>query len=523
MSKEIENSINKVLSLIKDIEIKSAFDLMGYYLILHKYNLLSVSGLSSPQRQYVYLASRRRKNGSKVFNKNLYINLRKPLEEIIKSYTKEYFPTEQELKSKLNLAKYNKGRVALSSFIDYFTTGMVCHSSQKIKRITDWFIKYNDDFKDINGISVKEIISIYDFIKSKLEDKINNCLNYLKENPTYGTIEEIVQDENTIFTISKKDIIDKFGKEISSIFISTFCIESSERDFKYFTQSNPIDDSPLLKINNQIHCGFLTILLDSIYFYLYKEIEKSNRRDNFYLNRHESSVGYVLNLFKKIFKEEGEYFQSVYETDDANNEHDLLVVINKYILIIEVKTFKLKEPRRNPGKAFQIIEQEFKKENGIQGGFNQAYQLKKEIKNNHNLPLFNKKGEKICELEKDCFDKIFLIIVTADQFGLIASNLSLMLQKDESEPYPLCINLFDFETLIEGFIDLNYPSQKFFDYLIFREKYHKIFLTSDELEIAGSFIDGNNYENLSKEENARIVFSPDMSKIFDELYSKRIG
>ena len=376
-------------------------------------------------------------------------------------------------------------------------------------------------FKGNNGISVSEIIKIYEYIKNKLEDKLRNCFRFLDENSNFGTLEDILEDENTIFIVNESDLFNNLGKDLVSKFISLFCIIQRETDYRYFTQQNIMDDSPLLKVNGNIHCGFFTVLLDSIYYFLYREIEKTNKKDNFYLNRHDSSVKQTLNLFKAIMKEEADYYQSIYENNDSSNEHDILIIFKRHLVIIEIKTSKIKEPRRNPEKAYQIIEQEFKKENGIQGGYNQAYRLKKKILDNEVTNVYNKEGEEIYEINRGSIDRIFLIIITADQFGLIASNLSLMLQKEISEPFPLCMNLFDLENLIEGFIDLNFDGQKFIDYLQFREKFHKIMFASDELEIAGSFIDGNNYDDLINEENVSIFFTPDMAKIFDDLYAKR--
>ena len=150
MNKASENNINKIISLLKDIEIKSAFDHMGYYLVIHNYDLLSASQLSSPQRLFVYTAGlllNRNNNGDKIFDRKLLKRLKPFLEKAIMDYTIEYFPNVNEIKAELNLSKYEQGKVTLSAFIDYFTTGMICHDIQKLTRIKNWFLNYDDDFQ----------------------------------------------------------------------------------------------------------------------------------------------------------------------------------------------------------------------------------------------------------------------------------------------------------------------------------------------------------------------------------------
>ena len=63
----------------------------------------------------------------------------------------------------------------------------------------------------------------------------------------------------------------------------------------------------------------------------------------------------TLSIFKVLFKEKADYFQNIFEEPNTQFEHDILIIFEKNIFIIEVKSGKKREPLRNPKKAFKRI------------------------------------------------------------------------------------------------------------------------------------------------------------------------
>ena len=193
------------------------------------------------------------------------------------------------------------------------------------------------------------------------------------------------------------------------------------------------------------------------------------------------------------------------------------------LLIVEIKASKQKEPFRDPDKAFTRIKRDFKSDKGIQKAFDQAYNLKSLIYSQVKTQLFDSKGEIVLELEKATIRKTYIVCVTVEQLGMLASNLSLLLEKNINEPYPLAINLYDLETLTEGFIYKKKNKSDLLQYLDERELFHEQLFASDELEIAGSFLSYGSLNKTIKNKDVHMFFTPDMSSIFDQIYFEKHG
>jgi len=297
------------------------------------------------------------------------------------------------------------------------------------------------------------------------------------------------------------------------------------RDFYYYTEQNPFAVSPIWRKSESIlFVPFYKQIIHAILLRLTSVMEESelNRR-SFYKNRDNNTEEKTLDIFRRFFGKKAKYHQSVFETNDSQNEHDLLIKYKDILLIIEVKATKVKEPFRDPYKAYQRIKRDFKSDGGIQKAYDQGLKLKKHILSNEKTILFDDKGNELVHLEKSEIKKVYNMVVTAESFGIIATNLSYLLNKPEDEPYPWAINIYDLETSVDAFLYKNLPIKDFFSYLDERELYHEQFTTSDELEILGFYLENGSMSKVVKDKQTYIVFDPDTSDIFDEIYFEKRG
>lgn len=113
------------------------------------------------------------------------------------------------------------------------------------------------------------------------------------------------------------------------------------------------------------------------------------------------------------------------------------------------------------------------------------------------------------------------MVVTAESFGNLATNLSALLDKDPDDSYPLAISLFDLDLLVTR---LNTP-ERFLDYIRQRSALHGLVYGGDELDFAGYYL---KYGNLDLSEHLRgregmIMLGGDFSRIFDEDWYKGHG
>ena len=79
--------------------------------------------------------------------------------------------------------------------------------------------------------------------------------------------------------------------------------------------------------------------------------------------------------------------------------------------------------------------------------------------------------------------RILPIVLTLNQFGGLAVNTNLILEKEESQPYPWVCNWHDLENIIEILKYLNKEPEDFIDYIIWRIESHPNVLSSDELNV----------------------------------------
>jgi hypothetical protein len=239
----------------------------------------------------------------------------------------------------------------------------------------------------------------------KLEDEFLRNTNYTRDTESNNwNFEELFRKQSNfektknqffkmakeiqeLFIIKKQDIEDVFGKENAMLFEELFVLERINREFKYYTENNPVLEKPLCKVDNDKY--FLIqprFLLDAIYNLCYSKLEELHRENkvNFYKTRGEVVEKEVLHLLNQVFKDKAKYYTAVCETPNYN-EHDIIVLYKENILIIEIKSSKTKEPLRNPDNGFERMKEHFNSKKGIGGGFVQANNLKKYILENEKL------------------------------------------------------------------------------------------------------------------------------------------
>ena len=96
---------------------------------------------------------------------------------------------------------------------------------------------------------------------------------------------------------------------------------------------------------------------------------------------------------------------------------------------MEVKASKVREPFFNPQKAYTRITDHFHSDSGIGGAYAQAITLKKFIARQNNVILYENKNNKF-QIQNISRKTILPLVLTLNQFGGLAVNTSLILEKD---------------------------------------------------------------------------------------------
>ncbi|MGG1253911.1 hypothetical protein ABE205_21840 [Brevibacillus agri] len=550
--KRLDESINKLTEIVSRCNTE---ELIGYIAvsILASSNgdLIGQSGLSSPLKQYLYLGgltlSTAQLQEEIEFDEVTISKIYDLLEDIVYSHSLLFFPSEDtEITDSWRKAR----QVSMPVFLNYFNTAPLNYSNQLLERIDRWFMQYDAVVKDICSISVKEMIEIYHHIERSLQDIVfdtsNSEDNFIQQlesqikdveqgnisfeefmspsSPAAQAALDMYEQSSKFNQISISELKKVFDNDVIDKFVENFSLVREQREFKYYTQENPFENAPLWKKSEDtLYCVHPKLLLNAIFNFLYKTMEKSQQKENWYKHRDKQAEDQTINILKKIFGENAEYFPSVFETAKSQNEHDLVIRYGDKLFIVEVKASKFKEPFRDPDKAYNRIRNDFRSEGGLQKAADQGYKLKKLILSQDETNLYNQNGDIITVVNRDTIQEIFIFCITAENTGIIGANLSLLLQKENNEPYPWSCNLFDLDTLLDGFVYKGLSSAQFIEYIRVREKLHERFLSSDELEIAGYFLRYGNFNKLLESKATHYFFTPDMANIFDEIYFEKNG
>ena len=438
-------------------------------------------------------------------------------------------------------------------FLNYFNTTPLYYEEQIILRIDSLFSPFDEFLKKKLGVAARDLIYVVKYIQNYIQKQFDELFELKKmaqtlheeffrtinldeiksidqlrqlalEQPVYNAFKSLMNKINELYIIPLFVLKTNFNDKIIEMFCNNFCIKREKRDFKYYTESNPVEKSPIwLHTETELFVAFIEQLFNAIYNFLYTFFEKSELKENFYKYRDKYAENQSLKIFKKLFKDKAQYYTSLYETKDSQYEHDLIIQYDNKLILVEVKAAKLKEPFRDPERAFIRIEREFKSDKGIQKGYDQGLRLKQLILSNDETCLFDQNGNIALKISKDDIEKIYIIILTLEQMGILGCNLSLLLDKPENEPYPFSTNLYDLENIIDGFMYFNYGPERFLDYLDERSVLHEKFMAWDELEITGFYLVYNGFDKLKEKETDLIHFTPDMASIFDKIYFEKHG
>lgn len=523
--------------------------------------------LDSPYRQYMYLAgllmstdyvgdTLEDTNQSVNYeiedhDKNIskYYEIESELKEITDQYFKFFIPEDlslDELQSLSDLEK-RKRMVTMQTFMSYFSSDILRYEEQIINRMKVFGNPFDEILNNNEGITVSDLIGFYNFVNSSFNksierskssgsnfyyhyeelmkqlDKIQDIdekyddLLAGSEKVSLGTFYDGIQN---LFLVSRGSIIEKFGSQKAEKLLSVTSLERKSRKFQYYNSDNPFVKKPLCRVaDDKYLIVHPKIVLASLYDYLINTLEALDKKNviKFYEKRGDITENITMNYFKSIFGEEANYYTSVCEVPKSE-EHDLLIRYKDRLLIIEIKSSKVKEPMFNPDKAYTRIKDHFNSKAGIGGGYKQAKKLKEFIISADKVTLYHNMTEPFT-LKKADYTEIYLVVITLEQFGPANINMSQLLDEDNLSEYPWSCNLYDLENLIQMLKYMKVTASDFLKYIDWRITKHSKIISSDELEILEVYYSSENIR-----EHEEMIFIPMLEyTLVDKIYFDKHG
>lgn len=518
--------------------------------IAEQSDIFNKTDLTSPQKQYTYLAGLLMSTDDKSnghITRDEESGIYNELENDVQEITLEYAKTFLDIDPTSNPDDIKRNLVSMDAFTSYFDTGILRYAEQTINLIKTLYSPFDLELDNLTGLRTEDYISFYQLVCDEFENAMSSskhAMNNIKEflnsfNPYAVDVEKeyerlmafaqgssslnIQNAMDSLNSIKASKVQDIFGKEKGTKLLSAFGLYRESRDFLYYNGKNPFAERPLCWIDEGetlfiVHPLFL---LNAIYNYITEVLEKPLNKfaDKYKKAKAEIVENQFLGYLKSIFGDEAVYHTSVCE-ERGTKEHDILIEFNNYILIAEVKASKVREPFFNPQKAYQRITDHFHSDSGIGGAYAQAITLKRLIEGQEDIVLYENKNSKF-HIQNISQKTILSLVLTLNQFGGLAVNTSLILEKDLDEPYPWVCNWHDFENIIEILEYLHKGAQDFIDYLVWRIKNHVNVLSSDELDvIEGYFLDSQLKESIK---SSAAFFPPTGPSLIDKIYFEKHG
>lgn len=506
--------------------------------------------LSSPMRQLYFLGglliTSDNSNGNDIqYSPEKWNEIIRLLNEIESEYSKLFFPNKDE---EIDDEWKKIRKVAMPSFLSYFNQGPLNYEEQSINWIKELYTELDDVIETKTGLKTIDFINFYENLdalhqrnfqsfspKGKLKENwkdytklemVNTAPPELGYTPPESTwaMYHYVADQGMINRFYAKELIsnDLTLEKIEKILLLLSC-SRTESDFLYYTSTkpgNPLYEKPILKADKDLYQVFEVKQVIHSIDNLLEITCSSNKKNATKLTEIKGKLleKKIVSIFSKFLRSDFKILTSYYID---NCEQDILILWKNHAFIIEAKGYNLREPLRDPNRAFVRIKDDFKSCIGY--GYKQTKRVEDKFLNEKPFKIFDKNGNVIDEINpKDYGDNYYSIIVNINSFGQIQTDLSTLLEITDDDIYPWVVKLDDLEVFLLTLIKKKKTPKYLVNYLLFREELHGKLICSDELEICGGYLT-NKLNEKYVDNYDTIVTTPDFPEIFDEQYRKEIG
>jgi Predicted metal-binding protein related to the C-terminal domain of SecA len=428
------------------------------------------------------------------------------LNRMSSAYLTHYIPAEDE--GPCVTPEWRRVReVAMGAFFHYFNSDLLASVGQIEHRIATYLAPFDNTIEELLGISATEAIAICRFITENLVANLNSLDRGAKE-------EEILQH---VGKISLDDVEAAFPAR-GLTFWKQFSIARGEgTEVRYPTDPSIYDFRPMIRLNDRTA---FCVTANSLFLAVLKTGEKllaeSKLRDKFFRKRDRALENEVAHFARMLLGPDATIWQGVYETPTAQKEHDVVAFDQHLCLIFEAKASPPVEPLRDPEKAYTRIRDAFYGDTGIQKAYEQGNRLVKRIRGGETVSLYDSHGREVGQLTSGSSRFIACVCVTRDDFGPLATDLSMLLRKEPEDGFPWAVNIIDLSTIAEAWLDRRWGSLELRRYLEQRLTLHGRVFSGYEIDYVGFFIKHGGFANIGQD-GKRIYLNPGYSDILDDI------
>ncbi len=468
------------------------------------------------------------------------------LDRLFSAYMLLYMPTKEELGA-LAPEWHRVREVSMLAFLHYFNTGLMASVQQIIERIKIYLVPFDTELASILGITVSQALAICQWVSDKLQKSLDdlqvaartereqrlqlldkakaekwslNALKQAAQDPAYAEkAERLFSGIQALGLVSLSDLESAFPG-IAGTFWRQFSVQRGEApEIRYPTEQSVFELKPLIRVSGtEAFCPLANRLFSAVLLVGERALIQSKVRNKFLRSRDRSLEDEALARLKSFLGPRASIWSAVFETPDSQYEHDVIAVDDDFCIVLEAKAAPPVEPFRDPDKAFPRLRDAFRADTGIQKAYDQSNRVVHNIKAGDVVPLYDARGREVGRLVPDKSKLVVGICVTRDNFGPLATNLALLLEKKTDDSYPWVVNIIDFANLAEAWTYFGWGPKEFRKYLEQRITLHGKVFSDDELDYVGYFIRHGTFDSAIKTKADLLQLNPEYSSVFDELY-----
>jgi len=548
--RELERHTERITSRLRGATTSSVLNWATHELWVLSTKGIGATGLSSPAKQVFHL------HGlvlvtppvePRDLDEQAWRSLKEDVEGAYRQYLRMFFPTQEEI-ARLGNEWAKKREVASYVYLDRSNTFPLLNRAQVLERAHQLCGGFDSVVTAALGLSTAEIMGMSDWVWTNHEERLGAIAmlvqqieiereNWAKSGESIDQARaRIAKGPNADLgrrmaeALALKDVVDEaamvsaFGAERSAAFKRFFASERGlSTPFRLLGDENPAEARPLIRDEvGRLHCPTPQMVLLAALARLDGTLRASDHEEAYYKNRDKVLASQTAVLLRSFFGGGAVVLDSVYRGTDGRDENDVFAQVSSDCLAVEAKAKRSRMPPRDPDMAFTKIEQDFKHDGGIQGGFNQANALRRYLLAPGSKNLFTKGGKVALTLDSPPSD-VIPIVVTWDSWGALATNLTMMLQKDAQDPFPWVVSLDQLQLVLEAFRHEKKEASEFLRFLGERQRIHGHVHTTDELEIVGTFLENDGFPPEFTAEKTVVMLTAESARIFDRIEAEKLG
>lgn len=318
-----------------------------------------------------------------------------------------------------------------------------------------------------------------------------------------------------LFVIRKNDFDTKLNIEA---FLKNFSINTldkhNNKKFKQIGDFNIFISQPILQLDNErffipIKNRLVEACYESPFYWM---LQDKNYLNTLFKNRGSSSEDITFELLVSVFGKDKTYRSVKITTNRGYDDTDIdvLCILGNKALCVQVKSKKLTELSRKGD--YNKIQDDFKA--AIQDAYNQGIVSRHKILEKKSK-FYTKDGSEITIPES--IDEVYIMGITTENYPSLSYQVYTLLEKEDSEPFPLFLTIFDLEVVSHY---LNTPYDLLY-YVRQRINLMEYFRAENELVYLSYHLENKLWK---PENNTLMVLENDIANAIDRnYYPLRIG